>query len=171
MSRIERSFLILGTLIGLTLAPQSLAALQGDPVVPQQPTAPPGLEQPAVGTQAVPAASAAPVRPRDIQLVFEREVYQYSAGSRRDPFAPLKEIGPLFDDLTLRMIIHSSQPGQSVAMIVDGSMKVYRLRKGDIVGNATVLDITPNRVVFSVEDYGNRRQEVLDLKANQKEGA
>jgi hypothetical protein len=70
------------------------------------------------------------------------------------------------------MIIHSDQPGQSVALVVDGSKKVYRLRKGDVVGNATVLDINAERVTFSVEDFGNRRQEVLDLKAqNLKEGA
>lgn len=167
MLRIERSFLALGALIGLSLVPQSVAA-QNDPVVTQPPVAPPGLEQ---QQQTMASASTSPVRPRDIQLVFEREIYHYSVGNRRDPFAPLEEIGPLFDDLTLRMIIHSNQPGQSVALIVDGAKNVYRLRKGDIVGNATVLEITPYRVVFTVEDYGNRRQEVLDLKANQKEGA
>jgi mitochondrial fission protein ELM1 len=68
------------------------------------------------------------------------------------------------------MIIYSPRPGQSVALLVDGAKKLYRLRKGETVGNATVLDITQSQVTFSVEDYGNRRQEVLDLK-NQKEGA
>jgi hypothetical protein len=116
-----------------------------------------------------------PPQPRDIQLVFEREIFSYAAGGRRDPFRSLADqegMGPLFDDLKLRMIIHSDEPGQSVALVVDGARKIYRLRKGDVVGNASVLDITESRVTFMVEDFGNRRQEVLDLKAqNQTEGA
>jgi hypothetical protein len=132
--------------------------------------------QPAAAQNAPPAgapAAAAPARPRDIQLVFEREVFHYQSSGRRDPFRSLANdegMGPLFDDLRLRMIIHSDRPGQSVALLVDGAKKIYRLRKGDVVGNATVLDITASRVVFSVEDFGNRRQEILDLKT-QKEGA
>jgi hypothetical protein len=135
----------------------------------------PSVAQEGAAATAQAGATQPPTRPRDIQLVFEREVFSYAAASRRDPFRSLADqdgIGPLFDDLKLRMIIHSDQPGQSVALVVDGAKKVYRLRKGDVVGNATVLDINAERVTFSVEDFGNRRQEVLDLKAqNQKEGA
>jgi len=132
--------------------------------------------QPAAARQEAAAPANRPAqagtRPRDIQLVFEREVFHYASANRRDPFRSLASagMGPLFDDLTLRMIIYSPRPGQSVALLVDGSKKIYRLRKGEVVGNATVLEITESRVTFSVEDYGNRRQEVLDLK-NQKEGA
>lgn len=156
MSRIERFALIAVVAAGLAYAPRPVAAQEG--------TAAAGSGE-----------AVAPTRPRDIQLVFEREVFSYAASSRRDPFRSLADqegIGPLFDDLKLRMIIHSDQAGQSVALVVDGSKKVYRLRKGDVVGNATVLDITQERVTFTVEDFGNRRQEVLDLKAqNQQEGA
>jgi hypothetical protein len=138
------------------------------PLAAQQEAPPPPDAQ---GT----ARSPLPTRAREIQLVFEREVFRYPMGSRRDPFKSLADeenMGPLFDDLTLRMIIHSPRPGQSVALLADGTKKVYRLRKGEIIGNATVLDIEPTRVHFAVEDYGNRRQETLDLKANeQKEGA
>jgi hypothetical protein len=161
MSRTERIALVAAVAAGLAFAPSPSVAQEGA----------------AAGTQATAetGATQTPARPRDIQLVFEREVFSYSAASRRDPFRSLADqdgIGPLFDDLKLRMIIHSDQPGQSVALVVDGSKKVYRLRKGDVVGNATVLDINAERVTFSVEDFGNRRQEVLDLKAqNLKEGA
>lgn len=123
----------------------------------------------------VAARSPLPTRAREIQLVFEREVFRYPLENRRDPFKWLSDqehMGPLFDDLILRMIIHSPQPGQSVALLADGAKKVYRLRKGEIIGNATVVNIESTRVVFTVEDYGNRRQEILELKANQqKEGA
>lgn len=136
------------------------------------------VSQPARAQEPVPAegqAARTPTRPRDIQLVFEREVYHYQDGGRRDPFRSLAaEAGllPLFDDLKLRMIIYSDLPGQSVALIMDGTRKIYRLRKGDVIGNATVLGITPEEVRFSVDDFGNRRQEVLTLKSqNPKEGA
>lgn len=161
MSRTERIALIAVVAAGLSSAPRPAAA----------------QEAAATGAQVAAEAGTAqtPAQPRDIQLVFEREIFSYSGGGRRDPFRSLADqegMGPLFDDLELRVIIHSDQPGQSVALVVDGSKKVYRLRKGDVVGNATVLDITAERVTFSVEDFGNRRQEVLDLKAqNQKEGA
>jgi hypothetical protein len=149
--------MVMGALLALALAERPAAARQ-------ETGSPPAT----AGQQAPPAA---PTRPREIQLVFEREVYHYGAQNRRDPFHSLADgIGPLFDDLTLRMIIYSARPGQSVALLVDGAKKLYRLRKGETVGNATVLDITQSQVTFSVEDYGNRRQEVLDLK-NQKEGA
>lgn len=141
-----------------------LAAL---PAAAQEPVTPPAG---AAASQASP-----PLRPRDIQLVFEREVFHYPQADRRDPFRSLAaEAGllPLFDDLKLRMIIYSERPGQSVALIVDGTKKIYRLRKGDVIGNATVLEITPEQVSFSVNEFGNVRHEVLDLKQDtSKEGA
>ncbi|MCI0432399.1 MAG: pilus assembly protein PilP [Gemmatimonadetes bacterium] len=122
-----------------------------------------------------PQDAAPAVESGEIQLMFEREVFTYPGDNRRDPFKSLAEsegMGPLFDDLSLRMIIHSPVAGQSVALVADGGKKVYRLRRGDVIGNATVVDITATRVVFNVEDFGNRRQEVLDLKAQtKKEGA
>jgi type II secretory pathway component PulC len=156
MYRISRDLLIATALL---LAASPLAARQ----------------EPPPETQAATARTPLPTRARDIQLVFEREVFHYPVENRRDPFRSLADqehLGPLFDDLTLRMIIFSSRPGQSVALLADGAKKVYRLHKGDIIGNATVLEINQTRVLFAVEDYGNRRQETLELKADQqKEGA
>ena len=127
----------------------------------------PAAAQPpaAEGARAV-AADPVVAEPK---LVFEREVYAYpGAGGRRDPFRPLtgrEAVGPTFADLTLKMILYlQSSPARSVASIEDGAKKVHRLRRGDVLGNATVLDIGPERVLFSVEDFGLRRQEVLVLK-------
>jgi hypothetical protein len=110
------------------------------------------------------------------KLVFEREAYAYpGAAGRRDPFMPLtgaNETGPLFQDLQLRMILYSAaSPARSVASVVDANRKVYRVKRGDVVGNATVLDVGPRRVLFSVVDFGVRRQEVLQLKPTNREGA
>ncbi|HSJ12824.1 MAG TPA: hypothetical protein VK939_00325 [Longimicrobiales bacterium] len=121
-----------------------------------------------------PAEAAVPGTDAEPRLVFEREVFAYPASTRRDPFRPLTsaDSGPLFQDLQLRMILFSRQnPGRSVALIQDGARKTHRLRRGDAVGSATVVDIGPRRVLFSVVEFGVRRQEVLELKPTTREGA
>jgi hypothetical protein len=110
-------------------------------------------------------------RTAEPKLVFEREIFHYEGRVRRDPFRPLtgSAEGPLFADLRLHMILFSEDPGGSVVAVSDAMKKQYRLRRGDSVGNATVIDIGPARVVFSVLNFGTRRQEVLDLKETERE--
>jgi hypothetical protein len=72
--------------------------------------------------------------------------------------------GVLFSDIKLHMILYDDNPSRSIVAVSDAANKQYRLRRGDSVGNATVVDIGRTRVVFSVSDFGIRRQEVLDLK-------
>jgi len=53
-------------------------------------------------------------RPRgaDITLVYEREVFAYRGGERRDPFQPLtqeNQLGPQFRELSLRYTFNRSQ--------------------------------------------------------------
>lgn len=105
-------------------------------------------------------------------LVFEREVFNYPGRARRDPFQPLtgQNAGPLFEDLRLRIILFSDNPSESLVTLVDASGNRYRVRRGETVGNATVIDIGPTRVIFSIDDFGLRRQEVLELTAT-REGA
>jgi hypothetical protein len=138
----------------------------------------------ALTAAAVPLAAQAPapatdtsaaVAPQPPKLVFEREVFDYpGAAGRRDPFRPLtgrEDVGPLFQDFKLKVILYlQGNPARSVASIQDGR-KLHRVRRGDVIGNATVLDIGPQRVLFSVEDFGLRRQEVLQLKPTTREGA
>lgn len=112
--------------------------------------------------------SAAPV----IELEYEREVFRYPVAGRRDPFSALSrrgDLGPRFEELTLHGIIFSDRGGSSVAVVADGSGKRHRVRRGDIVGDAQVLDIGPTRVIFSVENFGIQRQEVLELKTERGE--
>ena len=120
--------------------------------------------------QPAPAPAPPPGEPR---LVFDRETYNYPRDNRRDPFRPLTgdEGGPLFQDLRLRMIIFSQNPAQSIVVVSDAANKTHRLRRGDSVGNVTVLDIARTRVVFGVEDFGVQRQEIIELKPRNPEGA
>jgi hypothetical protein len=145
--------------MALLAAPGAAAAQQGRPQADV-----------AVARPSDPAATDA--AGADVRLVFEREVFSYRGRGRRDPFQPLTQAqtGALFSELKLQMILFSEDPNQSVVAISDATGKQYRLRRGDSVGNATVVDIAPSRVVFSVVDFGIRRQEIVNLKPN-REGA
>lgn len=100
------------------------------------------------------------------RLIFEREVFLYPGANRRDPFNSLgrEGSGPMFEELSLRMIIFSDAPDESIAVLADGSKASYRLRRGEALGNATIVEITPKQAVFVVEDYGSRRRETLELR-------
>lgn len=115
------------------------------------------------------AATASASEPR---LVFEREVFEYRGRSRRDPFTPLTTSaeGPLFSDVQIHMIIFTDDPYESIVSLSVAGGRRLRLRRGETVGNATVIDIGQTHVVFSVNDFGTRRQEVLYLKPP-REGA
>ena len=129
---------------------------------------------PAAAQQANPAGTPAPGSVGEPKLVFEREVFRYPGDNRRDPFLPLtrvEELGPMFADLSVRMIIYSPDPKMSVVLLADGNKKSYRLHRGESVGNATVLEIRKTEVVFVVDDFGVRRQETLNLKPKNTEGA
>lgn len=139
--------------IFLTLAALSLAAV----VLPDDASA---QQQ----QRAEPAATTAAA---DLTLVYEREVFVYAAPGRRDPFRPLTDdddLGPRFEQLALRSIIYATGRGRSVAMLGDGGGRVYRVREGDVVGNARVLEIGAMRVVMAVETFGTVRRETLELQ-------
>ena len=119
-----------------------------------------------------PAAPAGPPAPtaETVTLVYERETFTYRGAARRDPFVPLtneSEMGPRFESLTLRGIIYSTVGRNSVALLGDGGGRVHRVRVGDVIGNATVIEIGPLRVVMAVENFGSIRQEMLELQRNQ----
>ena len=102
----------------------------------------------------------------ELQLVYDREVFTYRAMNRQDPFRPLtnsSETGPRFEELQLRGIIYSTSRNGSVAIMGDASGRVHRVRVGDVVGNSRVVEIGPLRVVLAVENFGNIRQEMLEL--------
>jgi hypothetical protein len=133
----------------------------------------------ALGFAAEPVAAQEPPPPppppqaEEPRLVFEREVFTYRGRVRRDPFSPLTSSneGPLFSDVRLHMIIFvDDDPRESVAAVSVAGGRRIRLRRGETVGNATIVDIGRTHVVFSVMDFGMRRQEVLYLKPP-REGA
>ena len=127
---------------------------------------------PLAAQQPAPPAGAAPAGPPGMagepKLVFDREVFSYPGNSRRDPFKPLvgkESLGPLFDDLRLKGIIYSPDPTRSIVLIQDGSKRLYRIKRGDVVGNSRIVEIQPLAVRFAVENFGMIRYEILQLRA------
>lgn len=114
-------------------------------------------QQPATPPQPIP----------EPKLVFDREVYSYASSARRDPFKALvgkESLGPLFDDLKLKGIIFSGDANLSIALIQDGSKRLYRMRRGEVIGNSRVVEIKPLAVRFAVENFGMVKYEVLELR-------
>jgi hypothetical protein len=116
-------------------------------------------------------STPAPVAGQDVSdsVVYEREVFRYSAGSRPDPFRSLLEDGDLgirVEDLSLRGVVHHVDPSQSVAfLLVAGSERRVQARVGERVGSLRILGIFPDRVDVVVEELGVARRETLRIQS------
>lgn len=131
------------------------------PAAAQQPPAKPPAAQ----------AQQAGKTNENVNLSYEREVYTYPGRGRRDPFLPLTDasgVGPRFEELSLQGIMYSPARRRSVALLAAGK-RIFTVHPGDVVGNARVVEIDPDRVVFAVNNFGTVRQQMLELK--RKEGA
>jgi len=154
---------------------QSRAMQQQSPAAPAAKPAPvkPAAAQPAQAapTKAAPATAklatgAAPALDSS-KISFDREVFAYVVGGRRDPFAsPIEtgEIRPLIADLKVTGIIFDARGHNSVAVMRDMStQEQYRVKTGNILGRAKVAQIKPTEVVMTIDEYGFSRQEILKL--------
>ena len=120
-----------------------------------------------------------PEDPDTVQLVFEREVFNYPSHVRRNPFRPLtgvSDAGPRFEELRLLGVIVSSEPGGSVALVgVAGTTEpgaaTQRLRVGQTLGNIRVLEIRPREMDVEVEEFGLRERVTMRLQRTAPEAA
>lgn len=103
--------------------------------------------------------------------IYRREVFVYPTDNRRDPFHTLTaaEQGPIFENLDLTGIIFGGSIGSIAALIDRSTEKRYRVRRGDVVGNARVIEIRPDAVVFQVTQFGVTRSETLRIKREREE--
>jgi hypothetical protein len=130
-----------------------------------------GTSAPQQGTPADSAARAQqaqlPGTPPDSasQVTLTREVFQYVAGGRRDPFRSLIASGdlrPMISDLMISSITFDPTGRNSVAVMRDRTTKEqYRVRVGDRVGRMRVAAIERRAIVFDFEEFGFSRQERL----------
>ena len=110
-------------------------------------------------------------RAREIEVM--RETFAY-AGGTRDPFASLINAdasGPEFADLELVGVYRDlrNHPNSVVVLREKATLKRHKLRVGEQVGRARLVQIRPRDAVFRVQDFGFERQETLSLRKQEVE--
>lgn len=112
-------------------------------------------------------ATAGPVASAAQEHTIYREVFEYDAGGRRDPFASLlatSDLRPLLIDLRLAAIAYDPNGRNSVAVLRDlTSKEQYRVKVGQTLGRMRVAAIQPRSVTFTIQEFGLSRQETLTM--------
>jgi type II secretory pathway pseudopilin PulG len=103
---------------------------------------------------------------REIEVM--RETFAYGGGTR-DPFSSLinsSKNGPEVADLDLVGVYQDLRtPGNSVVVLREKvSSKRHKLRVGDQISRARLVQIRPRDAVFMIQDFGFERQETLSLR-------
>lgn len=128
---------------------------------PQPP--PPNTGKPAGA--AVPAAPAADTAPK---VLINREIFQYDGDGRRDPFVSLlttSDLRPLLNDLRLVAVAYDPRGQNSVAVLRDITSKTqYKVKVGQAIGRMRVAAIQEKAVIFTIEEFGYSRQELLPIQ-------
>lgn len=99
--------------------------------------------------------------------VIMREVFDYDAEGRRDPFFTLlasAELRPAVSDLKLIGILYDPSGRRSVVTLRDITTQTrYQVTTGTTLGRMKVVLIKPRAVIFSIEEFGLNRQDSLVL--------
>jgi hypothetical protein len=101
------------------------------------------------------------------KVLINREVFQYEGDGRRDPFVSLlttSDLRPLLNDLKLVGVAYDPRGQNSVAVLRDVTSKdQYKVRVGQVIGRMRVAAIQPKAVIFTIEEFGYSRQELLPI--------
>jgi hypothetical protein len=108
---------------------------------------------------------------REIEVM--RETFAY-AGGTRDPFMSLlnsNATGPEIADLDLVGVYQDLRSsGNSVVVLREKTTgKRHKMRVGDQLGRARLVQIRPRDAVFTIRDFGFERQETLSLRKQEVE--
>ena len=127
--------------------------------VPARPSGPGSVAaQPGAGPSFAAPGAMAPVT---------REVFGYAAEGRRDPFYSLiltEDLRPLLSDLKLVAILYEASGRRSVAIMRDVLTNAqYRVNAGMTLGRMRVAQIKPRVVLFTIDEFGQSRQDSLFL--------
>jgi len=117
--------------------------------------------KPVVPAAPVPAVDSGP------KVLINREVFAYEGDGRRDPFVSLlttSDLKPLLTDLKLVGVAYDPRGQNSVAVLRDiTSRDQYKVRVGQTIGRMRVAAIQPKAVIFTIEEFGYSRQELLPI--------
>jgi hypothetical protein len=122
----------------------------------------PAPKSPTTAKASAPAPVPADTVPR---VLINREVFQYAGDGRRDPFVSLlttSDLRPLLNDLKLVAVAFDPRGQNSVAVLRDVTSKdQYKVRVGQTIGRMRVAAIQEKAVIFTIEEFGYSRQEIL----------
>ena len=146
-------------------APRPNANTAAKPATTNAPQPPaPDTRKPAAATAPLPAVDTAP------RVLINREVFSYDGDGRRDPFVSLlttSDLRPLLTDLKLVAVAFDPRGQSSVAVLRDiTSKEQYRVRVGQTIGRMRVAAIQEKAVIFTIEEFGYSRQEILPIIAD-----
>lgn len=128
----------------------------------------PAAKAPATKATGRPGLAVAPQEaPRPRAPVIMREIFDYDAEGRRDPFFTLlasNELRPTVSDLKLIGILYDPSGRRSVVTLRDLTTNArYQVTTGTTLGRMKVVLIKPRAVYFAIEEFGLNRQDSLVL--------
>jgi len=144
-------------------------SLAATPAAPAAPAA--AAKSDSLNPDAESALADSVQRAREIDVM--RESFAY-AGGTRDPFASLinaDNTGPEIADLDLvGVYLDLRTPSNNVVVLRErASSKRHKMRVGDQLGRARLVQIRPRDAVFKIQDFGFERQETLSLRKQEVE--
>ncbi len=114
---------------------------------------------------------------------FDRELFVYPGGDRRDPFErllPGASAGARFEDLRLIGVIHSPNARKSVALVSSTTPtpaaatatgeRAFRLRQDVVLGDMRVLRVEQEYVIVEIRRFGIGEQRELRLSRPEGRG-
>lgn len=133
----------------------------------------PGADSARADTVTVAEAALADSIQKAREIEVMRETFAY-AGGTRDPFASLingSATGPEIADLDLVGVYQDLRSsGNSVVVLREkATAKRHKMRVGDQLGRARLVQIRPRDAVFTIRDFGFERQETLSLRKQEVE--
>jgi hypothetical protein len=133
----------------------------------------PAADSAAADTASLTEAAVADSITRAREIEVMRETFAYSGGSR-DPFASLlntSATGPEIGNLDLVGVYQNLRNSDNSIVVLreKATAKRYKLRVGDQLGRARLVQIRPRDAVFTIRDFGYERQETLSLRKQEVE--
>ncbi|HEY6089874.1 MAG TPA: hypothetical protein VD771_08790 [Gemmatimonadaceae bacterium] len=153
---------LIAALIALVVAEPAAAQATGQKVARVAAVATPLLQPKAAAATPLPSADTTN------KVLIAREVYQYDGDGRRDPFVSLlttSDLRPLLADLKLVAVAYDPRGTNSVAVLRDPTSKTqYKVKVGQTIGRMRVAAIQEKAVIFTIEEFGYSRQELLPMQ-------
>jgi hypothetical protein len=133
----------------------------------------PGADSVRADTVTVAEAALADSIQKAREIEVMRETFAY-AGGTRDPFASLingSSAGPEIADLDLVGVYQDIRSGSNSLVVLreKATAKRHKMRVGDQLGRARLVQIRPRDAVFTIRDFGFERQETLSLRKQEVE--